>query len=99
MICRNESGGISSDCLGEKPAEMEPCHSKCTHVKVNHDAVGWEKINKTSEDFLSEDHTIVIQDEYNDEIEESDDKEEADADDNDFAASRSMKNIVGTNPK
>ena len=97
MICRNESGGISSDCLGEKPAETEPCHSKCTHVKVNHDAVGWEKINKTSEDFLSEDHTIVIQDEYNDEVvEDIVDEEEDDAD---FAASGSVKKIVGTSPK
>ena len=95
MICRNESGEMSSECLGEKPTETEPCHSKCTHV-FNHASsrVGWEKVNNSS-DVLPEDHTIVIQDEYNDEIEEDDDN----VDDKDFDASENLKSIVGTNPK
>lgn len=95
MICRNESGEMSSECLGEKPPETEPCHSKCTHV-FNHASshVGWEKVNNSS-DILPEDHTIVIQDEYNDEIEEDDDN----VDDKDFDASENLKSIVGTNPK
>ena len=57
---------------------------------------GWEKVNNSSDDdFLPEEHTIVIQDEYNDEIEEDDDS----FDDKDFDASENLKSIVGTNPK
>ena len=41
---------------------------------------------------LPEDHTIVIQDEYSDEMEEDDAVKSVDA-------SESMKTIVGTNPK
>ena len=96
MICRNESGELSSECLGDKPTETEPCHSKCTRV-FNHvsNPMGWEKVNNSSDDFLPEEHTIVIQDEYNDEIEEDDDS----FDDKDFDASENLKSIVGTNPK
>ena len=48
-------------------------------------------------DHAPEDHTIVIQDEYNDEVVEdiADEKH----DDADFDASGSVKKIVGTSPK
>ena len=60
---------------------------------------GWEKLNKSfdKDDLDLKDDTIVIQDEYNDELEEEEDNE--DVYDSDFDASGSMKNIAGTNPK
>lgn len=96
MVCRNESGDPSFECSGEKPTETESCHSKCVHVQSgNLSPAGWERIGNSSAELVStpEDHTIVIQDEYSDDLEE-----EADADNN-FDASESVKTIVGTNPK
>ena len=59
---------------------------------------GWEKLNKSfDEDDSREEDTIVIQDEYNDELEEDDNEDVYD--DSDFDASESMKNIAGTSPK
>ena len=92
VVCRNESGDPSFECSGEKPTETEACHSKCVHVQAgNLSPVGWERIGNSSGDLVSEDHTIVIQDEYNDDLEE-----EADTN---YDASESVKTIVGTNPK
>ena len=62
-------------------------------------AQGWEKLDRSQDEGgdAPEDHTIVIQDEYNDEVvEDTADEEEDDAD---FAASGSVKKIVGTSPK
>ena len=66
-------------------------------------AQGWEKLDRSQDeggeggDDAPEDHTIVIQDEYNDEVVEdiADEKQ----DDADFDASGSVKKIVGTSPK
>ena len=63
-------------------------------------AQGWEKLDRSQDEGgedAPEDHTIVIQDEYNDEVvEDTADEEEDDAD---FDASGSVKKIVGTSPK
>ena len=96
MVCRNESGDPSFECSGEKPTETESCHRPCVHVQSgNLSPAGWERIGNGSGDIapVPEDHTIVIQDEYSDELEE-----EADSD-NIIDASESVKTIVGTNPK
>ena len=58
---------------------------------------GWEKLNKSFDEDDSIEDTIVIQDEYNDELEEDDNEDVYD--DSDFDASESMKNIAGTSPK
>ena len=91
VVCRNESGDQSFQCSGDKPRETEPCHTNCVHVpSSNMSPPGWERINNNVS--LPEDHTIVIQDEYSDEMEEDDAVKTVDA-------SESMKTIVGTNPK
>ena len=82
-----------------QPSETAACHSKCTQVSLSKVAAGsgWEKLNKSfDEDDSREEDTIVIQDEYNDELE---DDEDVVYDDSDFDASESMKNIAGTSPK
>ena len=82
-----------------QPPETAACHRKCTQVSLSKVAAGsgWEKLNKSFDEDDSSDGTIVIQDEYNDELEEEEDNE--DVYDSDFDASESMKNIAGTNPK
>ena len=70
---------------------------------LKYDLQGWEKLDRSQDeggeggDDAPEDHTIVIQDEYNDEVVEdiADEKQ----DDADFDASGSVKKIVGTSPK
>ena len=84
-----------------QPPATAACHRKCTQVSLSKVAAGsgWEKLNRSfdEDDLDSSDGTIVIQDEYNDELEEEEDNE--DVYDSDFDASGSMKNIAGTNPK
>ena len=83
-----------------QPSETAACHSKCTQVSLSKVAAGsgWEKLNKSyDEDDSREEDTIVIQDEYNDELEEDDNEDVYD--NSDFDASESMKNIAGTSPK
>ena len=84
-----------------QPSETAACHRKCTQVSLSKVATGsgWEKLNRSfdEDDSDSREGTIVIQDEYNDELEEEGDNE--DVYDSDFDASESMKNIAGTNPK
>ena len=84
-----------------QPPETAACHRKCTQVSLSKVAAGsgWEKLNKSfdEDDLDSREDTIVIQDEYNDEVEEEKDNE--DVYDSDFDASEGMKNIAGTNPK
>ena len=60
---------------------------------------GWEKLNKSfdKDDLDLKDDTIVIQDEYNDELEEEEDNEAQY--DSDLDASEDMKSIARTNPK
>ena len=89
VSCRNNTGDLSSDCLGDKPAETESCSSKCTAVSVQGSsqlqAAGWQKVE-------TDNNTLLIRDQYSDYVEpEVEEKEEEDAD--------SLKNVIGTNPK
>ena len=79
-----------------QPSETASCHRKCTQVSLSKVAAGsgWEKLNKSFDEDDTRDDTIVIQDEYNDEVEDDEDVY-----DSDFDASEGMKNIAGTNPK
>ena len=84
VTCRNNTGDLSSDCLGDKPSETEACTSKCSSVPANHQAAGWQKVE-------GDNNTVLIRDQYNDEIDQDEEEEEEDAD--------SLKNVIGTNPK
>ena len=90
VSCLNITGDLSSDCLGDKPAETESCSSKCSAVPGSgwshqHQAAGWHKVE-------GDNNTILIRDQYTDHIEEQEQEEEEDDAD-------SLKNVIGTNPK
>ena len=66
VSCRNNTGDLSSDCLGDKPAETESCSSKCTAVSVQGSsqlqAAGWQKVE-------TDNNTLLIRDQYSDYVE------------------------------
>ena len=89
VSCRNVTGDLSSDCLGDKPAETQSCSSKCSAVpgSPHHQAAGWQKVE-------GDNNTILIRDQYSDDIEQEEEEQEEEEEDAD-----SLKNVIGTNPK
>ena len=84
VSCRNNTGDLSEDCLGDKPAETKACTSKCSSVPAHSQAAGWQKVE-------GDNTTVLIRDQYSDDLDQEEEEEEEDAD--------SLKNVIGTNPK
>ena len=82
VICRNTSGEPSSECFGAKPADTQPCHSKCDIDKYGELSpnMSWVKLdgaenleNNTNENLLDHYANETLEDEdYNDNITEED---------------------------
>ena len=81
---------LTEECQGEKPAETEACHSKCTAVPAVRTAQGWQRVDSQEEDV----HTVLIKDQYNDDFDQEEEESATHGD-----GSENLKNMIGTNPK
>ena len=96
VICRNTSGEPSSECIGAKPPDTQPCHSKCDIDRYEEitSTTGWEKLSelKGFENITNDD----IFDQYDNETWDEENYED-DAIEEDIETTRKTK--VSTNPK
>lgn len=98
VSCTNQTGDLSHHCRGEKPAETEVCHSKCTSVPaVRTTEGGWQRVSNETQEVQEDLHTILIRDQYSDDADQEEELEEEDATHREEA--EKLKNIIGTNPK
>ena len=96
VICRNTSGEPSSECIGAKPPDTQPCHSKSEIDRYEEitSTTGWEKLSeqKGFENITNDD----IFDQYDNETWDEENYED-DAIEEDIETTRKTK--VSTNPK